>query len=70
MTEAEWLACDNPRLAFRWLRQSGASDRSQLGLLFSACCDLIPPTAAEPPPTAHWSKDEYGQIALTDAELH
>jgi hypothetical protein len=57
---------------FRWLHRIGSVDRPRLGLLFAACCELLPPSAAEGPGAgaAHRTDAGYGQIALTDAESH
>ncbi len=76
MTEAEWLTCDDPHGLFNWLCRSHATDRYRLGLLFGACCDCIPPSAAEEtahtPTGGHWTDDDSSQIALADeaAEYH
>jgi hypothetical protein len=73
VTEAEWLACGDPRAMFHWLCLSRRSDRHRLGQLFVACCDLIPPSVAggSPMPEGHhWTDDDSRQIALTDAEFH
>ena len=60
MTEAEWLASSDPHAMFNWLRWAGTADRHRIGLLFVACCDLIPPAVAEGPGSAgvHWADDE------------
>ena len=72
MTEAEWLACTDAKAMLHWLRRGGTADRYRLGLLFAACCALIPPSVVEQPSAgpAYWADDEDDQIALTDAEFH
>jgi hypothetical protein len=72
MTEAEWLACTDPNVMFRWLLRNRAIDRPRLGLFFVACCARIPPSVADGPGAAstHWTDDDddFGPVALTDAE--
>ncbi|VTR91873.1 Uncharacterized protein (Fragment) OS=uncultured bacterium PE=4 SV=1 [Gemmata massiliana] len=71
MTEAEWLACEDPRAMFHWLRMNGTLNRPRLGLLFAACCDLIPHSVAEQPApgAVHWTDNEYDQAPLSDAQF-
>src|SRR5262245_5266906 len=73
MTEADWLAATNPRTMFDWLRRSGEADRHRLGLLFVACCDLMPHSVSEGRDQgledAGGTDDDDGHVALTDAEV-
>jgi hypothetical protein len=68
MTEEEWLGCKSPWTMLRWVRASGKADRSQLGLLFAACCDSMPLVHAQP--KAGYFRWLVDPIALTDAEFH
>jgi hypothetical protein len=63
MTEADWLACDDPEVLLTWLRQQAADEarrRRRLLLFACACCRLV------------WRllDDGPGQRALEGLERH
>lgn len=74
MTEAEWLACDDPYAMLEWLHNSGKADRRKFGLILAACCKRIKPWISED--RSRWTEytdgddDTCDPIALTGAKFH
>jgi hypothetical protein len=58
MTEAQWMAADDPESMLAWLGQSGCTSRRRLRLLFAVCCRHIRDRAPE---ATTWTSDDKAE---------
>jgi hypothetical protein len=70
VTEAEWLACEDPVALLKFLRSSRKASERKLRLFGCACVRLVWLLLGEEPPMAVEAAERFADGSVTKAALH